>query len=180
VCPNNAFLSYKLRWLFTDHKGQHCCLIHQAQNQSTLFHDEVTVSLIPLPSDENITTPVEVVPVETVPAVPVEAGWQQGQVIDVTITDLSDSGDGVGRSHNRVVFVPDTVTGDRAQVRLVRVKPQYAYGKLLAILEPSPHRIRARCIVADKCGGCQWQHVDYAYQLEAKSGGSGIRASGWL
>jgi len=128
------------------------------------------VSLIPLSSDENITTPAETVPAETVPVetLPVETGWQQGQVIDMTITDLSDSGDGVGRSHNRVVFVPDTVTGDRVQVRLVRVKPQYAYGKLLAILEPSPHRIRARCIVADKCGGCQWQHVGYAYQLEAK------------
>ncbi|MBW4581732.1 MAG: 23S rRNA (uracil(1939)-C(5))-methyltransferase RlmD [Tildeniella nuda ZEHNDER 1965/U140] len=94
--------------------------------------------------------------------------WQQGQIIDVTITDLSDSGDGVGRSHDRVVFVPDTVTGDRVQIRLLRVKPQYAHGKLLELLEPSPHRIRARCIVADKCGGCQWQHVDYTYQLEAK------------
>ncbi|HEY9896441.1 MAG TPA: 23S rRNA (uracil(1939)-C(5))-methyltransferase RlmD, partial [Candidatus Sericytochromatia bacterium] len=101
-------------------------------------------------------------------AAPAENPWQQGQVVDVTITDLSDSGDGVGRSHERVVFVPDTVTGDRVRVRLLRVKPQYAYGKLLEVLEPSPHRIRARCIVADKCGGCQWQHVDYPYQLAAK------------
>jgi 23S rRNA (uracil1939-C5)-methyltransferase len=64
--------------------------------------------------------------------------------------------------------VPDTVTGDRVRVRLVRVKPTFAHGKLHELLEPSPHRIRPRCIVADKCGGCQWQHVDYAYQLEAK------------
>ncbi len=133
------------------------------------------MSLTPLPSDENFTAPLEAEPAKTEPAettsteaLPVEKQWQQGQVVEVTITDLSDSGDGVGRSHNRVVFVPDTVTGDRVQVRLLRVKPQYAHGKLLAILEPSPHRMRARCIVADKCGGCQWQHVDYAYQLAAK------------
>lgn len=94
--------------------------------------------------------------------------WRQGERVEVTITDLSDRGDGVGRFGQRVVFVPDTVTGDRAIVRLVRVKPQYAYGKLQDLLEPSPHRIRPSCIVADKCGGCQWQHVDYAYQLEAK------------
>jgi len=112
------------------------------------------VSLTSLPSEDNLAAPVE--------------PWQQGQVVDVTITDLSDSGDGVGRSHERVVFVPDTVTGDRVRVRLLRVKPQYAHGKLLEVLEPSPHRIRARCIVADKCGGCQWQHVDYPYQLTAK------------
>jgi 23S rRNA (uracil1939-C5)-methyltransferase len=94
--------------------------------------------------------------------------WRQGELVEVTITDLSDSGDGVGRFGQRVVFVPDTVTGDRASVRLVRVKPQYAHGKLYELIEPSPHRIRPSCIVADKCGGCQWQHVDYAYQLEAK------------
>jgi 23S rRNA (uracil1939-C5)-methyltransferase len=94
--------------------------------------------------------------------------WRQGELVEVTITDLSDSGNGVGRFGQRVVFVPDTVTGDRASVRLVRVKPQYAHGKLHEFIEPSPHRIRPSCIVADKCGGCQWQHVDYPYQLEAK------------
>lgn len=94
--------------------------------------------------------------------------WQQGQLVEITITDLSDSGDGVGRFEQRVVFVPDTVTGDRVLVRLVRVKPQYAHGKLHELLEPSPHRIRPRCIVADKCGGCQWQHVSDDYQREAK------------
>jgi 23S rRNA (uracil1939-C5)-methyltransferase len=99
---------------------------------------------------------------------PSEPLWQQGQLIELLIIDLSDSGDGVGRLGQRVVFVPDTVTGDRVLVRLVRVKPQYAHGKLHQILEPSPHRIRPRCIVADKCGGCQWQHVNYPYQLEAK------------
>jgi 23S rRNA (uracil1939-C5)-methyltransferase len=94
--------------------------------------------------------------------------WQQGQLLETTIVDLSNSGDGVGRWEGRVIFVPDTVVGDRVNVRLVRVKPQYAYGKLHQILEPSPHRVRPSCIVADKCGGCQWQHIDYAYQREAK------------
>ncbi len=94
--------------------------------------------------------------------------WQQGQLVEVSITDLNDTGEGVGRMGGRVVFVPDTVTGDRALVRLVRVKANYAIGKLHQLLEKSPHRIRPNCIVADKCGGCQWQHIDYNYQLEAK------------
>ncbi len=97
-----------------------------------------------------------------------DASWQQGQLVEIDITNLSDSGEGVGRVNQRVVFVPDTVTGDRALVRLIRVKPHYAHGKLHELLEPSPHRIRPRCIVADKCGGCQWQHISYPYQLEAK------------
>lgn len=94
--------------------------------------------------------------------------WQQGDLVEVSITDLNDSGDGVGRVNSRVVFIPDTTPGDRALVRLVRVKPQYAYGKLQELLESSSDRIRPRCIVADKCGGCQWQHIAYEHQLEAK------------
>ncbi|MFN6564851.1 MAG: 23S rRNA (uracil(1939)-C(5))-methyltransferase RlmD [Nostoc sp. ChiSLP01] len=94
--------------------------------------------------------------------------WQQGELIEVTIADLSDTGDGVGRANERVVFVPDTVPGDRAIVRLVHVKPKYAQAKLQELLQPSVHRIRPACIVADKCGGCQWQHINYDYQLVAK------------
>ena len=99
---------------------------------------------------------------------PKSSNWQQGQLVEVAITDLTDTGDGVGRFNERVVFVPDTAVGDRILVRLVRVKPQFAYGKLHEILEASRDRIRPSCIVADKCGGCQWQHIRYEYQLEAK------------
>lgn len=94
--------------------------------------------------------------------------WRQGEIIEVEISDLSDAGDGVGRFEARVVFVPDTVPGDRILVRLLDVKPKYAHGTLKEILAPSPHRVRPSCIVADKCGGCQWQHIDDDYQLTAK------------
>ncbi|BAU14478.1 23S rRNA methyltransferase/RumA [Leptolyngbya sp. NIES-3755] len=98
----------------------------------------------------------------------INATWKQGELIEVAITDLSDRGDGVGRAGSRVVFVPDTVTGDRAMVRLMHVKPNFAHAKIHEMLEESPYGVRPSCIVADKCGGCQWQHVDYEYQLEAK------------
>src|SRR4028118_755298 len=93
---------------------------------------------------------------------------QQGQIVEVSITDLNDTGEGVGRLGSRVIFVPDTVTGDRVLVRLIQVKSNYATAKLHQIIEPSPHRIRPRCIVADKCGGCQWQHISDEYQQQAK------------
>ncbi|ABW30227.1 23S rRNA (uracil(1939)-C(5))-methyltransferase RlmD [Acaryochloris marina] len=99
-----------------------------------------------------------------------ESHWQQGSLVDLEITDLSPTGDGVGRwgNQNLVVFVPNTVPGDHITVRLIRVKPRYAHGQLQSIKQASPHRVRPQCIVADKCGGCQWQQVDYAYQLVAK------------
>lgn len=94
--------------------------------------------------------------------------WRQGSLLELTITDLNHQGEGVGRWNGRVVFVPETVVGDRLYARLLRVKPNIGYGKLHELLEASPHRIRPRCIVADKCGGCQWQHLDYGAQQIAK------------
>ncbi|MEO0968545.1 MAG: 23S rRNA (uracil(1939)-C(5))-methyltransferase RlmD [Cyanobacteria bacterium J06639_18] len=97
-----------------------------------------------------------------------ETKWRQGELIEVEIVDLNDTGDGVAKKDGRVVFVADTVPGDRIITRLLHVKSKYAHGKLQEIRQPSPNRIRPSCIVADKCGGCQWQHIDYQLQLEAK------------
>lgn len=94
--------------------------------------------------------------------------WQQGSTLEIDINSLSSEGDGVGRWENRIVFVPDTVPGDRVQVRLVHTKPAYGRGKLLEVVTASSDRIRPPCIVADKCGGCQWQPIDYSAQLIAK------------
>jgi 23S rRNA (uracil1939-C5)-methyltransferase len=94
--------------------------------------------------------------------------WQQGQRLELEINELSLTGVGVGRWQDRVVFVADAVPGDHLQVRLTQVKPTYAHAQLEQILTPSPQRVRPACIVADKCGGCQWQQVSYPQQLQEK------------
>ena len=101
--------------------------------------------------------------------------WRQGELLTLTITDLSDQGDGVGRwfetedgASPRVVFVPATAPGDRVLVRLLWVKPSYAHAQLVQVIDASPDRQRPPCIVADKCGGCQWQHLTYEAQRQAK------------
>jgi 23S rRNA (uracil1939-C5)-methyltransferase len=94
--------------------------------------------------------------------------WQQGSLLDLSIDSLADSGDGVGRWQERVVFVPDSVPGDCLRVRLLHVRPQFARAQIVEILTPSGERVRPACIVADKCGGCQWQHINYTAQLAAK------------
>lgn len=94
--------------------------------------------------------------------------WQQGEILEVTITDLSNSGDGLGRWEDRVIFVPNTVPGDVLRVKLTHTKATYGFGKAAGMITPSPYRVRPACIVADKCGGCQWQPVTYSQQLESK------------
>jgi 23S rRNA (uracil1939-C5)-methyltransferase len=104
------------------------------------------------------------------PLTPVPADrWVQGTVVPLTITALTNRGDGIGHLDGRAVFVPDTVPGDEIRARLVRVKSSHGFGTLESILQQSPQRVRPACIVADKCGGCQWQCVDYPAQLDAKA-----------
>lgn len=91
-----------------------------------------------------------------------------GDKIQLTVSDLADNGCGVGRDRGFVIFVPNAVPGDELLVQVILVKRNWAEGKLLEIISPSPHRVRPHCIVADKCGGCQWQFASYDYQLQAK------------
>jgi 23S rRNA (uracil1939-C5)-methyltransferase len=93
---------------------------------------------------------------------------QQGSLVEMEITDLNHTGEGVGRYDGQVIFVPDTVIGDRILARILYLKRHYGGAKLEKLLQASPHRIRPRCIVADKCGGCQWHHIDDAYQSRIK------------
>ena len=91
---------------------------------------------------------------------------------DVTrleITGIAAGGDAVGRTEGMVVFVPRGAPGDIAQVRLARSK-RFARGEIESIEIPSPDRIVPACVhyTADRCGGCQFQHLDYAAQLRAK------------
>ena len=90
-------------------------------------------------------------------------------VIQLRVHAIAAGGDGVGRSEGLVVFVPRTAPGDVALVRIDSVK-RFARGTLESILEPSPDRVTPPCAhyVADRCGGCQLQHISYEAQLEAK------------
>jgi 23S rRNA (uracil1939-C5)-methyltransferase len=89
--------------------------------------------------------------------------------IELRIESLAKGGDGVGRaSDGRVVFVPFTAPGDLVRVALVSRHARYAHGAALELLEPGPGRTDPLCPVFGVCGGCDWQHVAYGAQLEAK------------
>jgi tRNA/tmRNA/rRNA uracil-C5-methylase (TrmA/RlmC/RlmD family) len=92
-----------------------------------------------------------------------------GDILELRIDALAAGGDGVGRTAaGRVVFVPFTAPGDRVRARIEQLHPRYARAVLEAVIEPSPARVAPACDVFGECGGCSWQHVDYAVQCEAK------------
>lgn len=96
------------------------------------------------------------------------ATWRVGDQHVFEITGLTHEGRGVGRVDGRVVFVPDSIPGDRVKVRLVHVKERLAHAELVEVLEGSSDRREPSCPHADLCGGCQLQHMEYQAQLAWK------------
>lgn len=86
------------------------------------------------------------------------------------ISSLAAGGDGVARHEGLVVFTPRTAPGDRVRA-LVEVSGRIGRGRVLEIEQAGPARVAPACPhyeAPDRCGGCQWQHVDLAAQREAK------------
>jgi 23S rRNA (uracil1939-C5)-methyltransferase len=87
---------------------------------------------------------------------------------ELTIDSLTNSGDGLGRLDERVVFVPYTMPGDKIQIKITQRKKNFMLAEAIDILEEGPGRLTPKCAVFERCGGCDWQHVPYADQLKAK------------
>ncbi len=93
----------------------------------------------------------------------------RNQEIALKIDGLTSEGQGVGRYEGFAVFVPFTLPGEEALVRIIKPSASYAVGKLLELKTESPERVKEpACGVFYQCGGCQLQHMDYAAQLLAK------------
>ena len=87
----------------------------------------------------------------------------------VRIERLSYGGRGVGRMPDgRIVFVPLVMPGELALIRPTKQAKSYVEAELLELLEAAPTRQQPRCEHFGACGGCDWQHMPYAQQLEIK------------
>lgn len=94
---------------------------------------------------------------------------QKGDVKTVTITSLAPGGEGVSKDLGIALFVDRTAPGDKVEVEIFDVRKGFAKAALKRIVEPSPQRAKPPCSLFNVCGGCQWQHIDYAHQLSAKT-----------
>jgi len=90
--------------------------------------------------------------------------------IELRVDSIAAGGDGVGRSDGMVVFVPRAAPGDLLRVTAVQ-RDRLMRGRIVEVLEPSQVRVPPPCehYTADRCGGCQVQHIGYEAQLSAKS-----------
>lgn len=67
--------------------------------------------------------------------------YQKNDILTVTIEDMGHDGEGIGKADGYTLFVKDAVIGDVIEAKIMKAKKNYAYARLMRILEPSPHRV---------------------------------------
>lgn len=103
-----------------------------------------------------------------------EALPEQGSEIEVEVLKLSSTGDGLARQpgSKQIYVVPFAIPGDTVKVKAYRHLPKdgYSVADFISVVKPSPLRddSRINCKYFTRCGGCQFQMMDYPEQLKHK------------
>lgn len=87
---------------------------------------------------------------------------------NLEIETAAAEGKSIARHDGKVIFIPFSAPGDVADVMVQKQKKSYAEGRIQKLHTASPLRTKALCSHFGICGGCKWQHVDYAAQLGFK------------
>lgn len=90
------------------------------------------------------------------------------EIIEGKISDIAFGGKGVLRHKECVIFIPYTAIGDTIQCKITKIKTNFAEAEILKIIDSSHLRRNPECPYFRKCGGCQFQHLEYSSQLQVK------------
>ena len=93
----------------------------------------------------------------------------KNQIYEATVTDYTSEGQGVAHIEGCAVFIPNAIAGEKYNVRIELARKTWAAGKIVEILEKSPHRVNRECPVAKLCGGCDFWHMDYEEESRLKA-----------
>ena len=94
---------------------------------------------------------------------------EKNKIYEAVISDYTSEGQGVAKIEGCAVFIPNAIVGEVCRVRIEKAQKTWAAGKIVEILERSPHRINRVCPVAKLCGGCNFHHMDYEEESRLKS-----------
>ena len=98
-----------------------------------------------------------------------ELRLKKGDILTLTIEDLAFGGESVARTEEGlVVFMRGGLPQDQVRVQVTKCKRNFAEGKILEIIRPSPFRVPPRSKHFGVCGGCTWQDLRYEEQLRFK------------
>ena len=93
---------------------------------------------------------------------------EKNTIITAVTSAIGSNGEGIIRHEGITFFVPACLPGEKVRFRVLKVKGGIGYGKIEEILTPAEERVREKCPVFSRCGGCQLQHMEYNLQLHFK------------
>lgn len=88
--------------------------------------------------------------------------------LELIIEDIGTDGEGIGHFNGFTFFVKDAVIGDKVLAKVMKLKKNYGYARLIEVLVPSDKRGEPKCQYYRQCGGCQLQALSYEEQLKFK------------
>ncbi len=91
-----------------------------------------------------------------------------GDVYQLEITKLDHKGRGIGRIHNKIIFVSGALPKEIISAKIVVNKKKYAEAEMLKIIKRSDERVEPKCPYFEKCGGCDLLHLKIESQREFK------------
>lgn len=94
--------------------------------------------------------------------------YKKNDYLTVTIQDIGNEGEGIGKVDGFTLFVKDAIIGDTVEAKILKSKKHYAYARLEKVITPSPFRVEPKCAYHRQCGGCQLQALSYEKQLAYK------------
>ena len=94
---------------------------------------------------------------------------QKNEIYEAVVTDYTAEGQGVAHVDGCAVFLPNAIAGERYKIRIEKAQKTWAAGKIVEVLEKSPHRVNRECPVAKLCGGCDFWHMDYEEESRLKA-----------
>ena len=94
---------------------------------------------------------------------------EKNDIICASVHAIGSNGEGIIKHEGITFFVPVCLPGEKIRFRVLKVSDKIGYGKVEEILTPAEERVREKCPVFLKCGGCCLQHLDYSSQLSHKA-----------
>ena len=93
----------------------------------------------------------------------------KNEIYEATVIDYTSEGQGVAKIDGCAVFIPNAIAGETYRVRIEKAQKTWAAGKIVEIIEKSPHRVNRECPISSSCGGCDFWHMDYEEETRLKA-----------
>ena len=94
---------------------------------------------------------------------------EKNKQYEAVVTDYTAEGQGVAHVEGCAVFLPNAIAGERYIIRIEKAAKTWAAGKIVEILEKSPHRLQRECPISSSCGGCDFWQMDYEEETRLKA-----------